>query len=142
GRAVRVDVEPQFRGSSGTRRPDASGVAGCRGRDGDRRPICTAGRSGLMRKVSKVVGTAVVIDRDNIDTDQIIPSRYLKKITRTGYADGLFAEWRKDPAFPLNDPGRRGASILITGANFGCGSSREHAAWALDEWGFRAIIAP
>jgi len=95
-----------------------------------------------MRKVSRVVGTAVVIDRDNIDTDQIIPSRYLKKITRTGYADGLFAEWRKDPAFPLSDPARRGASILITGANFGCGSSREHAAWALDEWGFRAIIAP
>ena len=95
-----------------------------------------------MRKVSKVVGTAVVIDRNNIDTDQIIPSRYLKRITRTGYAEGLFAEWRKDPAFSLNDPARRGASILITGANFGCGSSREHAAWALEEWGFRAIIAP
>ena len=95
-----------------------------------------------MRKVDKVTGTAVVIDRDNIDTDQIIPSRYLKKITRTGYAEGLFAEWRKDPAFPLNDPARRGATILITGSNFGCGSSREHAAWALDEWGFRAVIAP
>jgi 3-isopropylmalate/(R)-2-methylmalate dehydratase small subunit len=94
-----------------------------------------------MRKVVTVVGTAVVIDRDNIDTDQIIPSRYLKKITRTGYAEGLFAEWRKDPAFPLNDPTRREASILITGANFGCGSSREHAAWALDEWGFRAVMA-
>jgi 3-isopropylmalate/(R)-2-methylmalate dehydratase small subunit len=94
-----------------------------------------------MRKVERVVGTAVVIERDNIDTDQIIPSRYLKKITRTGYAEGLFAEWRKDPAFALNDPARRGASILITGANFGCGSSREHAAWALDEWGFRAVIA-
>ena len=94
-----------------------------------------------MRKVEKVVGRAVVIARDNIDTDQIIPSRYLKKITRTGYAEGLFAEWRKDPSFPLNDPARRGASILITGANFGCGSSREHAAWALDEWGFRAILA-
>ncbi len=83
-----------------------------------------------------------MIDRANIDTDQIIPSRYLKKITRTGYAEGLFAEWRKDPAFPLNDPARQGASILITGANFGCGSSREHAAWSLDECGFRAIIAP
>jgi 3-isopropylmalate/(R)-2-methylmalate dehydratase small subunit len=95
-----------------------------------------------MRKVSKVVGQALVIDRDNVDTDQIIPSRYLKKVTRTGYAEGLFAEWRKDPAFPLNDPARRKASILITGANFGCGSSREHAAWALDEYGFRAIVAP
>jgi 3-isopropylmalate/(R)-2-methylmalate dehydratase small subunit len=95
-----------------------------------------------MRAVSRVVGTAVVIDRDNVDTDQIIPSRYLKKITRTGYAEGLFAEWRKDPAFPLNDPARRGASVLIAGANFGCGSSREHAAWALDEWGIRAVIAP
>ena len=95
-----------------------------------------------MRKVARVVGTAVVIDRDNIDTDQIIPSRYLKKITRTGYAEGLFAEWRKDPSFPLNDVARRGAVILIAGANFGCGSSREHAAWALDEWGFRAIVAP
>ncbi len=94
-----------------------------------------------MRKVSRVVGRALVIDRANVDTDQVIPSRYLKKITRTGYAEGLFAEWRKDPAFPLNDPACQGASILITGANFGCGSSREHAAWALDEYGFRAIIA-
>ena len=95
-----------------------------------------------MRKVSRVVGPAVVIDRDGIDTDQIIPSGYLKRITRTGYADGLFAAWRADPAFPLNDTSRRAAPILLTGANFGCGSSREHAAWALDEWGFRAILAP
>jgi 3-isopropylmalate/(R)-2-methylmalate dehydratase small subunit len=94
-----------------------------------------------MRRVSKVVGRALVIDRDNVDTDQIIPSRYLKRTTRTGYAEGLFAEWRTDPAFPLNDPTRKGATILIVGANFGCGSSREHAAWALDEYGFQAIIA-
>ena len=72
-----------------------------------------------MRKVERIVGTTVVIDRDNVDTDQIIPSRYLKKITRTGYAEGLFAEWRKDPSFPLNDPARRAATILITGSNFG-----------------------
>ena len=95
-----------------------------------------------MRAVSTVRGTAIVIDRENVDADSIIPSRYLKKITRTGYGEGLFAEWRKDPAFPLNDPARRGASILIAGANFGCGSSREHAAWALDEWGIRAVVAP
>src|SRR5438105_15543182 len=91
-RAVRVDIESEFRGTSGPRRPDASRVAsGGRGHR-DRRSLRASRGSRLMRKVEKVVGTAVVIDRDNIDTDQIIPSRYLNRITRTGYAEGLFAE--------------------------------------------------
>ncbi|PKP92464.1 MAG: 3-isopropylmalate dehydratase small subunit [Alphaproteobacteria bacterium HGW-Alphaproteobacteria-16] len=88
--------------------------------------------------------------RDNIDTDAIIPSREMKSTSRNGLADGLFAPWRylspasrdPDPAFVLNQPAYRGAQILIGGANFGCGSSREHAVWALAEYGFRAVIAP
>jgi 3-isopropylmalate/(R)-2-methylmalate dehydratase small subunit len=90
----------------------------------------------------EVRGRAVVIDRADIDTDQIIPARWLRRVERTGYAAGLFEAWRRDPAFPLNDARYAGASILIAGANFGCGSSREHAAWALAEHGFRAIVAP
>ena len=95
-----------------------------------------------MRAVSCVTGRAVPLDRRDVDTDQIIPSDWLKRIERTGYGAGLFEAWCADPAFVLNDPRSAGASILIAGANFGCGSSREHAAWALDDWGFRAIIAP
>ncbi|MGG0186383.1 3-isopropylmalate dehydratase small subunit [Bacillus rhizoplanae] len=92
-------------------------------------------------------GTTAVLMRDNIDTDQIIPKQYLKRIERTGFGEFLFDEWRyldnrqEDPAFPLNAPERKGATILITGENFGCGSSREHAPWALADYGFRAIIA-
>lgn len=95
-----------------------------------------------MRAVSRVVGRAVPLDRRDVDTDQIIPSEWLKRVERTGYGVGLFSAWRADPAFVLNDPRYRGATILVAGANFGCGSSREHAAWALEDWGFRAIIAP
>jgi 3-isopropylmalate/(R)-2-methylmalate dehydratase small subunit len=90
----------------------------------------------------EVRGRAVVVDRADIDTDQIIPARWLRRVERTGYGAGLFEAWRRDPAFPLNDPRHAGASVLIAGANFGCGSSREHAAWALAEYGFRAIVAP
>ena len=92
--------------------------------------------------ISEVRGRAVVIDRADIDTDQIIPAHWLRRIERTGYGAGLFEAWRRDPAFPLNDPRYAGAAILVAGANFGCGSSREHAAWALVEGGFRAIVAP
>jgi 3-isopropylmalate/(R)-2-methylmalate dehydratase small subunit len=92
--------------------------------------------------VTEVRGRAAVIDRADIDTDQIIPAHWLRRIERTGYGAGLFEAWKRDPAFALNDPRYAGASILIAGANFGCGSSREHAAWALAEGGFRAIIAP
>lgn len=92
-------------------------------------------------------GTAAVLMNDNIDTDQIIPKQYLKRIERTGFGKYLFDEWRYDnerhenPNFPLNAQERKGASILITGDNFGCGSSREHAPWALADYGFRVIIA-
>jgi 3-isopropylmalate/(R)-2-methylmalate dehydratase small subunit len=92
--------------------------------------------------VKEVRGRAVVIDRADIDTDQIIPAHWLRRIERTGYAAGLFEAWRRDPKFPLNDPRNAGAQILVAGANFGCGSSREHAAWALAEHGFKAVVAP
>mgnify|MGYP001997907834 CR=1 FL=1 len=95
-------------------------------------------------------GIAVPLLRNNIDTDAIIPSREMKRVSKHGLGEGLFAAWRytlpgsreADPAFILNDPAYRGASILLAGANFGCGSSREHAVWALHEYGFRVIIAP
>jgi len=92
--------------------------------------------------VRVVSGRALPLGRANVDTDQIIPSHWLKRIERTGYGPGLFEAWRKDPLFVLNDDRFRGASILIAGANFGSGSSREHAVWALQETGFRAVIAP
>lgn len=93
-------------------------------------------------------GKVAVLDRANVDTDQIIPKQFLKRIERSGYGQFLFYDWRYladgklNPAFILNDPRYAGASILITGKNFGCGSSREHAPWALLDYGFRAIIAP
>ena len=82
------------------------------------------------------------LDRADVDTDQIIPAHWLKRVERTGYGAGLFEAWRRDPAFVMNDPRYAGATILIAGANFGSGSSREHAVWALEEAGFRAVIAP
>ena len=85
-------------------------------------------------------GTAVPLRSGNVDTDQIIPAEYLKRVTRTGFEDGLFAAWRKDPTFVLNDPAYDGASILITGPDFGTGSSREHAVWALQDYGFKVVI--
>ena len=93
-------------------------------------------------------GLVVPLDRPNVDTDQIIPKQFLKRVERTGFGAFLFNDWRfasdgqPDPAFPLNEPRYAGASILIAGKNFGCGSSREHAPWALADYGFRAIIAP
>ncbi len=95
-----------------------------------------------MNAVKRVVGRALPLERENVDTDQIIPAHWLKRIERTGYGAGLFEAWRRDPSFVLNDARYAGASILIAGANFGSGSSREHAAWALLEGGFRAVIAP
>ena len=95
-----------------------------------------------MEPVRIVSGPVSVLDRADVDTDQIIPSHWLKRLERTGYGPGLFEAWRKDPAFVLNDPRYRGAAILLAGANFGCGSSREHAVWALLDAGFRAVIAP
>ena len=95
-----------------------------------------------MRAIARVTGRALPLDRRDVDTDQIIPSDWLKRIERTGYGAGLFSAWCADPSFVLNDPRFAGATVLVAGANFGCGSSREHAAWALEDRGFRAIIAP
>jgi 3-isopropylmalate/(R)-2-methylmalate dehydratase small subunit len=95
-----------------------------------------------MRAVRRVTGRAMPLDRADVDTDQIIPAHWLKRVERTGYAAGLFEAWRRDPAFVMNDPRYSGVSILVAGANFGSGSSREHAVWALEEAGFRAVIAP
>jgi len=95
-----------------------------------------------MEPIGTIEGTAVPLDRADVDTDQIIPAQYLKRTERTGFGPFLFDEWRKDPDFVLNDPRYEGASILITGPNFGSGSSREHAPWALEDHGFRAVIAP
>jgi 3-isopropylmalate/(R)-2-methylmalate dehydratase small subunit len=95
-----------------------------------------------MEPIAVVEGTALPLDRSDVDTDQIIPAEYLKRVERTGFGPFLFAEWRKDPAFVLNDARYAGASILLAGENFGCGSSREHAPWAIEDAGFRAIVAP
>jgi 3-isopropylmalate/(R)-2-methylmalate dehydratase small subunit len=89
-----------------------------------------------------VTGKALPLDRSDVDTDQIVPAEYLKRIERTGFGQFLFAQWRKDPEFVLNDPRYAGAQILVSGPNFGSGSSREHAPWALEDAGFRSIIAP
>jgi 3-isopropylmalate/(R)-2-methylmalate dehydratase small subunit len=95
-----------------------------------------------MRAVSRVHGRAVALDRRDVDTDQIIPAAWLKRVERTGFGPGLFGAWRSDPDFVLNSPGASEAKILVAGANFGCGSSREHAVWALQDFGFEAVIAP
>jgi 3-isopropylmalate/(R)-2-methylmalate dehydratase small subunit len=95
-----------------------------------------------MEPVRIVSGRAVPLDRSDVDTDQIIPSEWLKRIERTGFAAGLFAEWRDDPAFVLNKPEHAGATILVAGPNFGTGSSREHAVWALVDHGFSAVVSP
>jgi 3-isopropylmalate/(R)-2-methylmalate dehydratase small subunit len=87
-------------------------------------------------------GRALPLRRSNVDTDQIIPAEYLKQVSRTGFGQGLFAAWREDPSFVLNQPQYDGATILVAGMDFGTGSSREHAVWALTDYGFRAVIAP
>jgi len=95
-----------------------------------------------MEKFTVLKGLVAPLDRANVDTDQIIAKEHLKSIKRTGFSEALFGAWRKDPEFMLNQPRYRGAAILLARKNFGCGSSREHAPWALMEWGFRCIIAP
>jgi 3-isopropylmalate/(R)-2-methylmalate dehydratase small subunit len=94
-----------------------------------------------MEKFTVHTGTAVPLRRTNVDTDQIIPAVYLKRITRTGFQDGLFAAWRNDPDFVLNQPSYDGASILVAGPDFGTGSSREHAVWALLDYGFKVVLS-
>jgi len=95
-----------------------------------------------MDKITTFTGVAVPLRRSNVDTDQIIPAVYLKRVTKTGYEDALFSSWRQDPDFILNDPAYAGATVLFAGQDFGTGSSREHAVWALRDYGFKAVIAP
>jgi len=95
-----------------------------------------------MEPVITITGTAVPLDRSDVDTDQIIPSDWLKRVERTGFGQGLFSEWREDPEFVMNLPQFGEANILVAGPNFGVGSSREHAVWAIMDYGFRAVIAP
>ncbi|MFG2575981.1 3-isopropylmalate dehydratase small subunit [Streptomyces sp. NPDC048481] len=94
-----------------------------------------------MEAFTTHTGRAVPLRRSNVDTDQIIPAHWLKKVTRDGFEDGLFEAWRKDPEFILNRPERQGASVLVAGPDFGTGSSREHAVWALQNYGFKAVIS-
>jgi 3-isopropylmalate/(R)-2-methylmalate dehydratase small subunit len=95
-----------------------------------------------VRAFTRHTGRAIPLDRADVDTDQIVPAEYLKRVERSGFGPFLFAEWRKDPSFVLNDPRYAGATILLAGPNFGSGSSREHAVWALEDAGFRALISP
>ena len=95
-----------------------------------------------MDSVQTITGTAVPLDRSDVDTDQIIPSDWLKQVERTGFDKGLFSEWRDDPEFVLNQEQYSGASVLVAGPNFGTGSSREHAVWAIQQYGFAAVISP
>ena len=95
-----------------------------------------------MQAFRNIKSKVMPLDRVNVDTDQIIPKQFLKRIERTGYGEFLFYDWRQDPNFEINRPKHAGAEILIAGTNFGCGSSREHAAWALSDHGFRVVIAP
>ncbi len=94
-----------------------------------------------MEKFIKHTGTAVPLRRSNVDTDQIIPAVYLKRVTRSGFEDGLFAAWRSDPEFVLNNPVYKSATVLVAGVDFGTGSSREHAVWALQNYGFKTVIS-
>ncbi|ABL82799.1 MULTISPECIES: 3-isopropylmalate dehydratase small subunit [unclassified Nocardioides] len=95
-----------------------------------------------MDKFTTHTGVGIPLRRSNVDTDQIIPAVYLKRVTRTGFEDGLFAAWRNDPSFVLNNEGYAGASVLVAGPDFGTGSSREHAVWALQNYGFKVVISP
>lgn len=94
-----------------------------------------------MEKFTSHTGTALPLRRSNVDTDQIIPAVYLKRVTRTGFEDGLFAAWRNDPEFVANKPEYQGVSILVAGPDFGTGSSREHAVWALMDYGFKVVLS-
>ncbi|HEY3436970.1 MAG TPA: 3-isopropylmalate dehydratase small subunit [Actinotalea sp.] len=95
-----------------------------------------------MEKFAQHTGVGVPLRRSNVDTDQIIPAVYLKRVTRTGFEDALFAAWRSDPAFVLNQQAYAGGSVLVAGSDFGTGSSREHAVWALKDYGFKAVLSP
>ncbi len=95
-----------------------------------------------MKPIQAITGKAVPLSRSDVDTDQIIPAEWLKRVERTGFGQGLFSAWREDPDFVLNRPEHAGARVLVAGANFGTGSSREHAVWALTDYGFEAVVSP
>src|SRR6185369_10055405 len=139
--ALRVDLEPQLRRAPRPRRPHPPRLPRRRSRDCGRRHVRHSGGP-AMKAVRAITGTAVPLDRSDVDTDQIIPSDWLKKVERTGFGKGLFSEWRDDRSFVLNDERFAGASILVAGPNFGTGSSREHAVWAIMDYGFEAVISP
>ena len=152
-RAVRLDVQPEFRGPPGTWRPHTPRQSGDGRRRRAARPLRRHAHPGVrdgagMKAISKVEARVAVLDRPDVDTDQIIPKQFLKRIERTGYGQYAFFDWRFDddgneiPGFELNQPQFAGARILLAGRNFGCGSSREHAAWALQDYGFDVVIAP
>jgi 3-isopropylmalate/(R)-2-methylmalate dehydratase small subunit len=95
-----------------------------------------------VKPFTRTTGRVVVLDRADVDTDQIVPKQFLKRIERTGFGEFLFFDWAKEPDFELNHPDAEGGSILLAGRNFGCGSSREHAVWALQDYGFDVVVAP
>jgi 3-isopropylmalate/(R)-2-methylmalate dehydratase small subunit len=95
-----------------------------------------------MNPIDQIIGTIAPLPRANVDTDQIMPKQYLKRVERTGYGEFVFAAWRKEPGFVLERPEYQSARILVSGPNFGSGSSREHAPWGLQDWGFEAVVAP
>src|SRR5881398_1947213 len=156
--ALRLHVEPQLRRAPGARRSHpsdepADGRGGCGRRPARRRARMGVGAGGGARRVViepfvRHSGAVAALPRADVDTDQIIPKQFLKRVERTGFGPALFYDWRFRPdgsvnsGFELNRPEAQGATILVAGANFGCGSSREHAVWALSEYGFRAILAP
>src|SRR3990172_6264857 len=158
GRALRVDFEPQFRGAPGRWRPHAPGESGHGRGSGDRGTFCRRAENELiMEKFVSREGLVAPLDRGNVDTDAVIPKQFLKSIKRTGYGPNLFDAWRYldhgepgmdnakrplNPDFVLNQPRYQGAQTLLARENFGCGSSREHAPWALEDYGFPVIIAP
>jgi 3-isopropylmalate/(R)-2-methylmalate dehydratase small subunit len=96
----------------------------------------------MPEPINTITGTAMPLDRSDVDTDQIIPAEWLKRVERTGFGEGLFGAWRKDASFALNDKRYEDATVLIAGPNFGTGSSREHAVWALTDFGFKAVVSP
>ena len=140
-RALGEHEQPQLRGSPGPRRAHPPRLPGGRRGHRRRRPLRHPGGS-VVNPVRVITGTALPLRRADVDTDQIIPAEWLKRIERTGYEKGLFATWRDDRDFVLNDERFSGASILVAGPAFGVGSSREHAVWALQQYGFDAVIAP
>src|SRR5712671_788796 len=139
---MRIDEQSQLRGAAGRRRSHAFDEPPDGGRGGGDRPPGRRSGAAVVEPVKGVTGRMAPLDRADVDTDQIIPKQFLKRIERTGFGPFLFYDWRQAEDFVLNRPEHDGASVLVTGANFGCGSSREHAPWAIRDAGFRAIVAP